>query len=58
MALFGSSKKIRLKDIKGKKPVWALAFDEQVYPYAIPKYDHDVPVDLVISPLENMEKKK
>jgi 5-formyltetrahydrofolate cyclo-ligase len=39
-----------LKDIKGKKPIWGLAFNCQVYPYTIPREEQDVSPDLVISP--------
>ena len=39
-----------LKDIKGKKPIWGLAFNCQIYPYTIPREEHDINPDLVISP--------
>jgi 5-formyltetrahydrofolate cyclo-ligase len=47
-----------LKNIKGKKDIWALAFDEQIYPYSIPKYDHDICADLIITPNETIKKEK
>lgn len=47
-----------LKDIKGKAPIWGLSFDEQIYPYSIPKYDHDISPDLVITPNETIRPKK
>lgn len=46
-----------LAPIAGKKPVVALAFNEQIYPYTIPPEAHDVKPDLVITPLSVIGKK-
>jgi len=47
-----------LKDIKGKKPVIGLCYNEQVHPYTIPAYEHDIRPDLVITPLETIGEAK
>ncbi|OGJ89302.1 MAG: 5-formyltetrahydrofolate cyclo-ligase [Candidatus Raymondbacteria bacterium RifOxyA12_full_50_37] len=44
-----------LSPLEGKKPLWGIAFNEQIYAYYIPKEEHDVPMDLVFSPLETIE---
>jgi 5-formyltetrahydrofolate cyclo-ligase len=40
-----------LREIKGKKPIAGLCFDEQVYTYSIPREEQDISPDLVITPL-------
>lgn len=39
-----------LHDIKGHRPIWAVGFNCQMYPYLIPRETHDVNPDLIISP--------
>ena len=38
-----------LSQIKGKKPIWALALAEQVFHF-VPQFEHDVKPDLLFTP--------
>ncbi len=45
-----------LAPLKGKRPIVAVAFDEQICPYAIPRFDHDINPDKVVTSHALLEK--
>jgi 5-formyltetrahydrofolate cyclo-ligase len=44
-----------LKTIKGKRPIVAVAYNSQRYPYSIPRLDHDIRPDKVLTAYETLE---